>query len=107
MPQRQLIYRYPTPEVQGEDSYVKIRAPKVRDIKALRKVLSQSVEEQLEAQTELIRKHVVEWNWVDDEGNQLPLPSDDLTVLDELTSQEQRLLGELIGGKGQRDTQKK
>lgn len=37
---------------------------------------------------ELLADNVAEWNWVDDDGQLLPLPSVDIEVVDRLTEEE-------------------
>ena len=47
---------------------------------------------------DLIKKNLIEWNWVDDDGNPLDSPSQNGNVLDRLSSDEVEFLGLAIGG---------
>jgi len=44
----------------------------------------------------LLEKHIVEWNWVDDDGDPLALPKDNPETLDDLTDAESELLARLL-----------
>lgn len=99
MAQRQFLYQYDSAAVQGEGSYVKLRALKWGDSKKLaarRDAMSQ--EEQVLLHEEMIREHVVEWNWVDYDGNPLPLPKENPQILDDMTNEEMTFLSECLGG---------
>lgn len=96
MPKRQSIRTLPSIEVQGEDSWVTVKYP---DVKFMRKSMSAregELADKFEAGLDVIKTHVLDWNWVDDDGNSLPSPKDDPTVVDQLTSMEiQWLAGHL------------
>ena len=99
MPKRKVVRRIKSEEVQGEDSWVDMRRPKGRDIKdAVRKQDAQGEDAgnlaSYENSQELLRAHVLSWNWVDDNGNPLPQPQDSEDVFDELTDEEVRFLTE-------------
>ncbi|HML23520.1 MAG TPA: hypothetical protein PKD09_17825 [Aggregatilinea sp.] len=104
MPKRQAIYTYKSDEVQGEGSFVKIRAVTYGEAKKLRGAVQGMTDDEKVVQNEqLIIDKIVEWNWVDDDGNPLPRPKDDPTVLESLTAQEMAFLGECFaGGAGDR-----
>ena len=98
MPKRTSTRRVDSTEVQGEGSYVELRRPKGRDIKAaMRKDAETADAEALakyDASLELLRGHVMGWNWVDDDGEPLPQPQDGPDVFDDLTIQEIQFLTE-------------
>lgn len=100
MPKRQSIFTVKSEEVMGEGSYVKIRSMVYGAAKRLRvQIKSMEDEEKIAANDKVIIDHVVEWNWVDDNGEPLPLPKDDPAVLDEvLSSREVQFLGHAISG---------
>lgn len=73
-----------TESVQGEGSWVQLRGTTVGEQKAARAG-------ELEDDT-LIQEHVLAWNWVDDAGNDLPLPKDEPGIVDTLTADEARVI---------------
>jgi hypothetical protein len=106
MAKRQAIIKVESEEVQGEGSFVKVRSILWGDAKRLKKDLAgMDEDDKLRANDELIAKHVYEWDWVDEDGNPLPLPKDDPTVLDLLTAHEIKFLGKALSG-GDDDTKK-
>ena len=42
----------------------------------------------MDAGIDTLKKHILDWNWVDDEGEPLPNPQEDEDVFDELTDTE-------------------
>ena len=85
-------------EVQGDDSYVILKAMTYGDSKAyFGRITSDDKSEQYQVGNELLVKMIQEWNWVDDEGNPLPLPKDDPTVLDKLPIEEIVFLSKELG----------
>jgi len=54
--------------------------------------------EQFETNTELLRGYIVGWNWVDDDGKDLPQPQDAPDIFDELTNDEITWLTEHLMG---------
>jgi hypothetical protein len=83
-PQRKNVRLVDSSEVQGEDSWIKIRQPTVRETR-------QTVKPDLELEdigVSFIQRVIVGWNWVDDDGNPLPQVKDDPGVLEDLTPSE-------------------
>ena len=99
MPKRKSVKKHDTSEVQGEGSYVILSSVKVWEIRKLRQESANPDVNQVEAGIVLLARHVVGWNWVDDEGQPLPVPKDDPTVVDELTEEESEFLANLLVGK--------
>ena len=98
MPKRKSVKRHDTVEVQGEGSYVVTSGVKVREIRRIRELAEDEDFNEFEGGIALLSRHIVEWNWVDDDGQPLPLPKDSPNVIDELTEEEAELLvGLLIG----------
>lgn len=122
---RRSVHRYETEAVQGEGSWVEVKrmtlgeskavqhksqklAAKVAKMKAAavaagddEALLAAGIYEQNEgwkAGLEMFATKVVGWNWLDDDGNPLPLPRENPDVLDELTDEEIALISELIVG---------
>ena len=118
MPKRQSTTRHDSDAVQGADSWVETRNPTWGEKKALRReavtttsqvVLDDAMEpeeriklrlDQMDATNdwaaEQVIKFVVAWNWVDDDGDPLPTPKDDPSVLDRLTSVEMEFLAAAV-----------
>ena len=115
MPQRQNVVEVPTVEVQGDGSWIKVRRPTVEEVKAnqkrqdarenarLRGEVSESdVEGEYDRTCKQALSYVVSWNWVDDDGNNLPPPTTE-GVHDLLTDREiEVILIALFGDKGRR-----
>ncbi len=107
MPQRQSVVRVKTPELQGEGSYVVMAAMKVREIREYRK---QAQEKKLNEETgemeptfdafeggvDMLKTHVLEWNWVDDHGNPLDQVPANEDVINELTNDESEFLATIL-----------
>ena len=101
MAKRGNVTKYPTLELQGEDSYVVLKAVKVSEIRAARKASETEPDfDDFEGGIEMARKHVVGWNWVGDDGNPLPLPKDEPKVMSELTTDEITFIVNLLVGGG-------
>ncbi len=94
MPERRNTFRVESDEVQGEGSFVVLRRQSWRDAQANARMLAElnggvvpvagervratvaflAANEQ--ATNEMLQKAVVAWNWVDDAGKPLPIPSE-------------------------------
>ena len=97
MPKRQNTKRVESEEVQGEDSYVILKRPLYGEGKETlerynKALLLEDEEEKRRLTEEFLVARVVDWNWVDDAGDPLPKPSDDPSVLDQLTDREMDFL---------------
>jgi hypothetical protein len=124
MPSRLSIKTLPTPEIQGDDSYIKYRPVTIEEARELRtkvtevqnlqnKALTEYAVSQNKAVADLtdeeketayetsgltddllsfadkqLSKFILEWNWVDDDGNPLPQPKDDYKVMGKLYTHE-------------------
>lgn len=101
MPERKRTRRIDTASVQSEGSYVVMRRMLVGEIKAARRRAAENPEMlAVEISSEMLAEHVVEWNWVDDEGQPLPEPLGNEAIFDQLSDEEFELLSEeLIGVK--------
>ncbi len=102
MPRRQSNRRVVSTEVQGDDSFVVLRPMKWGEAKAIVGVAGADSARAIEM-VDRLAAYIVDWNWVDDDGNPLPKPAEDPSVIDRLTSTEVRyLLGELRGDEASR-----
>jgi hypothetical protein len=77
MPERinKLLTRVDSAEVQGEGSYVLMKAPTIGDIREGQLPDTADKMANMDFAVSLLSKLVQEWNWVDDDGNPLPAPS--------------------------------
>lgn len=97
MPERKSTRKVNSQEVQGDDSFVVLHRITVGERRAL-----ESAQSQAEAKGEkfdveqygidVLTRHLVAWNWVNDAGDPLPLPNADATVIDRLTDEELKFL---------------
>ena len=94
MPQRQNTKRVKSDEVQGEDSWVEVRRLTYGEIVTMR---ASSGGDRLEQSAAVVTAIVINWNWVDDAGTPLPLPSVDPSVINQLTDAEIAFIGTALG----------
>ena len=126
MPERQGLRTFSTEDVQGEGSWIKLARMTVGEI------LEQQRQGEARAnwryrlgaflgrlfrkrppESEITRqflartiRYVRDWNWVDDQGQPLPLPAQDRGVLDSLTAEEMRVITSCVNGERQSEEQK-
>lgn len=132
MPVRNSIKTIATPEIQGDDSFVKYRPITLEEARNLRdkskevsvkqdralrdyaegnnkSILDLTSEDKESAYVQSgltddllyfadqqLSRLIVEWNWVDDDGNPLPQPRDDFKVLGKLYTHEYSFLMKLF-----------
>lgn len=101
MPQRSAVVKVKTP-IQGDDAWAVIKQPTYGDIRRLSTAVKsvdvkvENLTENLDFTSKLITDFVLQWNWVDNDGNPLPQVSSDPKVIDELTTEEVQQLCELV-----------
>lgn len=101
MPQRKNQLKIDAAAVQGDGAYVIMRPLTYGESKDVRRRSPHMNEEQKLAYSEdLIATHVIAWNWVNDVGEPLPLPSQNQTVLHLLTVDEIGFLSNALNGGG-------
>ncbi len=124
MPKRQRIQKFLSTKVQGEDSWVKVSPLTVAEMRLnreKRQEADKTAKEWLKAVKlaegenqepperpepldffelglDTLRQHVVEWNWVDDDGTPLPQMPEHPEVVELLTDTEVGFLGDCIQG---------
>ena len=78
MPERinKLLKRIDSAEVQGEGSYVLMKSPTISDIREGTLPDTTDRTASMDFGVGLLGKLVKEWNWVDDNGDPLPVPSE-------------------------------
>lgn len=102
MPARQNVKTIPTPAVQGDDSWIKIKAMTVEQFNRNQAILRQAQQPDADAEaldslaTELFAEVVLDWNWVDEEGKPLPKPNGNPEVFGTLTMMELLTIGEAL-----------
>ena len=83
-------------EVQGEGSFVVLHAATLGEVIRAQKAEGGAVDS-MEFGVALLKRLVVDWNWVDDEDKPLPKPKDDPDVIDGLPLQELTFLVGALG----------
>ena len=99
MPRRASDRRIDASKVQGEGAFVVMRALTYGESKQARQQGREADDEQnLALGEQLIISHIVDWNWVDDAGEGLPLPKSDPAVLHLLTVDEMNFISKALNG---------
>ena len=98
MPKRRRVRRHASNEVQGEGSWAIVAALTVAEMRDFRKRADEEGFDAFELGVEVLKTHVYEWNWVDDDGEPFPQPKDDPSVIDLLTDDEVEFLSAHIQG---------
>ncbi len=100
MPERinKLLKRIDSAQVQGEGSYVLMKAPTIGDIRD--GIIPDTTDKManMDFAIGLLGKLVKEWNWVDDSGN--PLPQPDEALIKELPYAEIKFLMDALDLEG-------
>ena len=106
MAKRVSVVRHDTEAVQGEGSFVVMTSMKVSEVKELRKANKAAEKAEKEGEASefddfaqglaMIAAHILDWDWVDDEGDALDLPKDNPSVVEKLTHQEADFLSDLL-----------
>ena len=97
MAQRVSTSKVLSDSVQGEGSFVVLRAIPYGLIRERATMATDDMAQMLAFNAQFLASVVVEWNWVDDEGNPLPLPADDPGVIDKLVLPEFQFIAEAAG----------
>ena len=97
MPKRQRIVRHKSDKVQGEGSWVCVAQLTVGEMRKARQAAAEGGDA-FELGVEMLKSHIIEWNWVDDEGNPFLQVPDSPDVVDELIDTEISFLGVRITG---------
>ena len=104
MPERLNTKRVVTESVQGADSYVVLKratADETRTLYKLTRAMDKADDEgdkSYNAQRAFVASHVLDWNWVWENGDAMPLPKDDPGVIGKLSDQELKSIVEGLLG---------
>lgn len=98
MPKRQNVIEVDTTDVQGEDSWVKIKAVSYGEMRVLQQHSGSSDPEKMAAVEAAVKANVVRWNWVDDDGEPLPQIADNPDIIYTLTQHEYMALVKALAG---------
>lgn len=88
MPKRINTHKVFTPKLQGDGSYVTFRSIPYGRVKEIQRQFAEVAEQSTETKIEetnalmesLFKELVTEWNWVDDKGTDMKLPSEGLDI---------------------------
>lgn len=112
---RQNVKRYDTQNLQGDGSWIEVRLALIGESRVFTKeaqrlkIAASEVDAGSEEGDALVAeatklghdwygRNVIAWNWKDEDGNPLPIPSIDPGVLDLLTQPEVEYLAAAING---------
>jgi len=70
----------------------------VAEMRELRKARKAKDADLFELGVDIMKTHVKEWNWVDDDGEPMVQPKDDPSIIDDLSDPESTFLSECIQG---------
>lgn len=98
MPKRRGIRRIDSDAIQGEGSWIEVDSLTVKEVKALRKQAKKEDYDNFDAGVDLVKKHVIGWNWVDYDNKKLPVPKSRPSIVETLTVQEVNFLAEALMG---------
>src|SRR5512137_1897899 len=118
MAQRQGIIRVDASDVQGDGAYVVVRklgyAQRQMATRMMADAFGGKLPQNLQGENitltseflagndaytrDLLTANIIEWNWVDDAGNALPVPSAEPGVIERLTDDEVNFLARAIQG---------
>jgi hypothetical protein len=126
MPERKGLRTFETSDVQGEDSWIKLRSMTLGELMDLQREAEDrrgfwyrlgrffgrrfrkppSPVETARRNMAQIIGYVRAWNWVNDQGQLLPLPANDPSVLDQLTMDEMQVITDCVNGARESEEQK-
>lgn len=100
MPERKRkhLKKHDCSEVQGEGAYVILSSVKVGEIRKARLEAKDPEFDDFEGGVQMLIDHIVKWNFVDDDGNELALPKNNPSVIDDLTNEECQFLVDCMMG---------
>jgi len=101
MAKRARIEKFVTP-IQGDDAWVEVTKPSVGEVERIL-IAGDDVYQTFSVGKDILVKHIKGWNWVDYDDSPLPIPSNEIKVIDTLTLDEyQELIKLLLGAEEER-----
>ena len=103
MARRKRTKRFDSEEVQGEDSFVVVSFRTVAEQRATLEARDKAEADgkpfnAFHVGIDILRNHILQWNWVDDDGKLLPQVPDNPEVVEILLDPEVSFLGKCIQG---------
>ncbi len=98
MAKRRAQRRINSDEVQGKGSWVLVSALTVKEARTMRKQAEDENFDSFGSGLDLVKAHVLDWNWVDDEDESMPSPRTEPDIVDELTIEEAEFLANALLG---------
>lgn len=101
MPERKLVRKVPSEKAQGKDSWVEFKSLTYGERSLLREEAEKHTEDETgewarSQERRLFTEHLVGWNWVGENGEPLPLPSEDPDVIQSFTDDEFAFINSLF-----------
>lgn len=126
MPERLSTRSFDATSVQGDGAYLVLRGATVGEVLGNRRATeardtfryrlgrrlgqlfrrAPPASEQMRRNMTYYAGFVHGWNWVGDDGEPLPLPADDPTVIERLTTEEMAFIAACVNGERQSEEQK-
>ena len=101
MAKRAKVEKFVTP-IQGDDAWVEVTKPSVGEVERIL-IAGDDVYQTFSVGKDILVKHIKGWNWVDYDDSPLPIPSNEIKVIDTLTLDEyQELIKLLLGAEEER-----
>jgi len=101
MAKRARVEKFVTP-IQGDDAWVEVTKPSVGEVERIL-IAGDDVYQTFSVGKDILVKHIKGWNWVDYDDSPLPIPSNEIKVIDTLTLDEyQELIKLLLGAEEER-----
>ena len=98
MPKRLRVQKFLSTKVQGDDSWVRVSPLTVAETREAREEREGADFDAFETGLKVLKEHVIEWNWVDDDGAPLPQMPEHPEVVELLTDTEVGFLSDCILG---------
>lgn len=98
MPQRKRVRRFDASSVQGDGAWIEVAQLTVGEARKAEEIRRIGDEDSFLTILELYQRHVISWNWVDDDGESMILPKEDPAIVDGLTADEFSFIGDCLAG---------
>jgi hypothetical protein len=98
MPQRKRVRRFDASTVQGDGAWIEVAQLTVGEARKAEEVRRIGDDDSFDTILDLYQRHVISWNWVDDDGEPMALPRDNPDIVDGLTADEFSFIGDCLAG---------